>query len=144
MKINKSAWHYELITEGLFWLDGQLPSRSLCVYFWQVVWMLLKGVGVAMLVASPLVALAWSVAGYSPEALLMLVPYVVWAYIGATCLAMAVIFVFAGTVVLICEGVKLMVKKIGIKKSSSSPTSLVYNYIKAKKDKICPIIDFEG
>ena len=143
MRISRNTWHYEAVSDGLFWLDGVSPSRSLCLYFWQVVWALLKGVGVAMLVASPFVTMTWSVAAYSPEKLFMLVPYVVWAFTGALCLAMAAILVFAGIVALICEGVKLVVKKAIPKKANKSTPSLAYSYIKAKKDKICPIIDFE-
>lgn len=144
MKISRSTWHYNLIEDGLFWIGGWVPSKSLCIYFWQVVGMLLTGVVEIMAAVSPIVAIIGFGFDYLPEEMLWRVPYVLWACFGAICIGVAALFVFACTVALICEGVKLAVKKIWIKKPSSSSTDLVYSYIKAKKDKVCPILEFEG
>ncbi len=47
MKISKDSWHYKLISLAS---DKYSPhSRSLCTYFWQVVWSILKIIGITVL-----------------------------------------------------------------------------------------------
>ena len=57
MKVNKNSWHYRLLTGDIFGIQGVNSwnvSSSLCLYFWQVVFMLLWK-GVALFFLTPFV-----------------------------------------------------------------------------------------
>lgn len=57
MQVNKNSWHYKVLTERFCFMRGWYEwniSNSLCVYFWQVMFRLFLGVGLGLLVVSPL------------------------------------------------------------------------------------------
>ena len=144
MKVSRSAWHYEVVSEGLFWVDGWFPSKSLCKYFWQVVGMVLVGLGSIMLVVSPIVALLTFPFISGSEATLVLFLQLMWALVGGAVLAMIALLAFAGAVSLVFGGGRLILSKALSRSIKTKHPSIVYSYLKAKKDKVCPIIDFEG
>jgi len=141
MKISKNSWHYKMLTEKFFFADRWNPSRSLCLYFWQVMFRLAMGVFICMVVASPLVFLMVNVNGYLPETLGVAVA--IWALLGTFILAICGMIL----ILLFLTGVMYLVEKLKSryfpKKEYTPKESLIINYIKAKTDKVCPIIEFK-
>lgn len=151
MKISKDSWHYRTLTDGLFWLDGWVASNSLCLYFWQVFFRLLMGFGIAMVATSPLVFYIVGVMElYAPEhmaLILLLLPWVVCglvvSVVGGVIVAMlciGLVFYAIGSLLSWLWGVSPLNKYI--KKAENRP-SIIVEYVKAKKDKVCPILEFE-
>ena len=141
MIINKSSWHYETLTEDFFFVEGWNPSRSLCLYFWQVMFRLGMGVGICMMATSPLVFLMVEASGYLPETFGVVVA--LWGLMGC------VILILCGIafILLFLAGVMYLLKKLKSRyfpKKDDTPTeSLIVSYIKAKKNKICPMLEFK-
>ena len=145
MKVNKNSWHYKTITEETLGVGGcsqYFVSHSLCTYFWQVIAsILLKGT--LLLVILP--------AGLSLFVTLPLISLVGWLVTGSLVegdLGLIILFaeVLAVLIWLIVIGVDILRNKFNdyryVKESVDKGPSLVGQYIKAKKDKICPIIEF--
>jgi hypothetical protein len=139
MKISKNSWHYKLVNAkvlGQSFYDGYEISHSLCLYFWQVVksillivFLIVLGAGVGMLVVYPAAGLVgWMVTGvYIQDATIM---------IGAVVIALACVPVTAIITAIIWIKIDKMLR-------TNIPTpSLISSYIQAKKDKLCPVIEF--
>lgn len=132
MIINKNAWHYKVVCNTFCFMDGWGASNSLCLYFWQVVFRLLIALWMGLLCASPLVSLMtalWEVHTWW-GALLSIMGYVVIA---------CVLFVLASNLcVYIDEKYKA---KRGFRWADEP--NILWEYIKAKKAKVCPVLTFE-
>lgn len=134
MEISVDSWHYRLINK-LF----NEPSRSLCAYFWQLVLSLFLIALVVTLTASVLVFFSHVVMGVhydEPENFISLL-YV----IGAIVATMAGGFVIVGsmTAAAVFTG-----KAIDKRPDISLKTSIAKEYIKAKKQKVCPRLTFRS
>ena len=134
MKINKSSWHYRYMK----WVDEKhgglygFPPKNLCQYFWMFVWALLKipllfvitGLIVGGFLYVLLLGFAWPF--YTFEGLL--IPQ----FISFVCVCIAMIGLLSNFIYMRSE------------ESPDSVCSLAVNYLKAKKQKVCPIIKYEN
>ena len=123
MIINKHAWHYRM----LIWLNKK-PSPSLCAYFWQVV----------SAVAWPLIALC---------ATIYLVIYFTGIFAQLDWVQSALVFIFfVGLWNVMCVLFNIaayIAKQIGSGVSRSvKKNGLLSEYLKARKNKVCPLIEF--
>lgn len=134
MKINKQSIQYRAVNTVF-----KKPSNNLCVYFWQLLCTLTMGIGgVFTLWSTGYVAyLMWkqSTDGSMATFLLAFPGLAVMGVIGAI-IAMAIIYLVFLAITGVCIS-------IGFIKKSTYDNSVVKEYIKAKKDKICPRIEFE-
>lgn len=129
MKVSESSWHYKLV-DYFNWEH----SESLCFYFWQVVAGCLCTIGIFVvflmlmfiLISFPGVIVASKLFN-STEVLY----YITW--VGLSVL-------FWTSFVLIGVGFG---KFIEYKRNKKPSTNILFQYIKAKKSKICPVIEFE-
>lgn len=125
MKVNKNSWHYKILTERFCFMEGWYEcyiSGSLCLYFWQVMFRLFLGVGLGLLVVSPLFSWTIILLGLDPSVL------------GATGV-LVLIMGLTATSAAIYIGMEFIVSK-------EKEPNLVVEYIKSKKNKVCPIIEF--
>lgn len=136
MKVRKSSWHYRLWRVGRSNPDSE--PRDLCRYFWHI--MLLKVLVPAVIAGFVLLgvgALVWVIVRNPVEAAL------------ATSAASILVASVIGLVVLIkaTEPRRAAKKKAREFASATAPPkppkepSLLWEFIKAKKRKACPLID---
>jgi hypothetical protein len=138
MKVNTRSWHYS-IAEIVF----DYPSHSLCVYFWQVVWAMLLVPALCIILAAAIATIV---------VLLVLPIWQWWAgdvrslqIFSAMCwIALGLI---TRSIALESAGRKFntpwWATALTKRKENTKP-SLLAEYIRAKRDKICPRIDFTG
>jgi hypothetical protein len=119
MKIRKSAAHYKM-TAYIF----DYPSHSLCLYFWQSVWSVL-----VIFLFFPLVLLIVFLFALTPFISVFLEP------LRSAGFAAAIIEV------VMLVGFWLEYRKQTYPKKHQEPT-VIGEYIRAKKEKICPILEF--
>ncbi len=117
MKVKRNTWHYKFYR---FISDGR-PGRTtnLCAYFWKIVF----GLSIA------------TVLGAIALALIGLVGYAFYEF---TAIAFTVLL---GAVV--GFGFIFLCTRLNNAYQDSQP-GLVRLYLKAKKDKVCPLVEFEG
>ncbi len=126
MIVKKDSWHYKL-AEGI-WKETNIPEagNNLCKYFWMVVW-----AGFVLLV---------------PLALcLLLITVVVVAFYGDlyTSISTAILVIYFLSIFLLpIFAVNCFRDYFGENIEISTPT-ILSEYVKAKKNRICPMIDFE-
>lgn len=121
MKVKRSSWHYRLTTK--FSDDIEFYGRNLCRYFWRVVGSLcILFFGLLCLAALVLLASVW-----------FLDPF--WA--SNTIVAGFILL----AVFLPLLAISLLRWKFGIVRGPQ-PSPLIVEYLKAKKQKICPEIEF--
>ncbi len=154
MKISKNSWHYKMLKQGAFGcFNHYKPSNSLCLYFWQVafqigalfLWLPLMGfLFVSVFAVGPLLLVAtWFLAGElltSHEAMMQILPEMLAPLIAAGVIGL--ILYAAAIVAFSCAGLSILSKKIRANQVVDSKPSLVIEYVKAKKQKICPILEF--
>ena len=141
MKISTQSWHYKMVNK-IF----NYPSKSLCIYFWQIPYsaivcavcgivMLTVIVGmvgtVLVLLAQPVALNIWHVPVEDTLALGLL-STVVW---GAVFKGLNEHFSAASW--------NKVLFKVKTKPRKEKKPSLLLAYLKAKKDKVCPLIEFE-
>ena len=136
IEINTKSWHYRLIA----WQNGKVVNRGLCAYVRKVItsmiWLLIGVVGVTG------IAIA---VGY----ILVVSPVMIWL------MKFGVIQAYEDVVVpgLIGHGIWLFIvvsatisvysRKLKIRnKDKQKQQSVFIEYIKAKKKKVCPSIEF--
>lgn len=137
MNVSTSSWHYRLV-DGLGWVH----RKSLCLYFWQVVFAMLIAIALAILI---------------PVSLLIVVVFVP-ACVGKLIYSFFDIAAPASNLVRITYftltgyGLFLLVFVVALfelwlrqknKSAPKKPDGLLASYIKTKKQKICPVINFE-
>lgn len=132
MIIKKTSWHYKLLT----WLDFT-PNRSLCPYVRQI----LAALAIVVFLAVGAVAMFW-VFVWSPLHVLAALAGVV--SITPNQLAVGLIawaiYTLAGVII---GGKYMRVKYRERNPVVEKEPNIVVAYIKAKKDKICPTLNFE-
>lgn len=150
MKVNKNSWHYKALKNPTLGVGGVYSwdiSKSLCVYFWQVLGMILVKI-FALLVILPFLVGCLVV--------LPLTSLLGWINTGV------IVQQDLGFIALFVEGVALVLASFmfGVNKLKDiyksrengrdeealvdKEPSLLVEYIKAKKKKLCPIIEFVG
>ena len=142
MKFKKNSWHYRLNK-----YTGSEPSQgiSLCMYFWSTIFKALAVAGgcliVVVLLLSPvfLVAAIWTDLKYLDDLMDIATFFSVLGCIGLCGFYMSEYG--NDRIVSVSE----FVNKIESKptKAISKGTGLAVSFVKAKKQKICPLIEFE-
>lgn len=142
MNISKNSWHYRTIRNM-----NRIPSRSLCLYFWQVVLcsLFLYLIGPAILVLG-----GACIAGGLPLAIGGLLTHtadsdLLWNWIVMVkCWSVGVgalvgFFAVVWFIVSLWGYIKSKLSNVSIDKEPS----VLVSYVKAKKQKVCPIIEFK-
>jgi hypothetical protein len=159
MKLSKSSWHYKLNN----WYTYGVP-RNLCGYFWRTVWYTIT-VPITLILFIPYWLLCSvdvvdtdkeKITEVYPQALIIdMIVFVMFCMIrmwfnlsmeAKGFSAIALIFGILGWVIafgiLISSMVSSYQKKHKTKQKEKRPNILI-EYIKAKKNKYCPIIEWE-
>ena len=160
VNISKKSWHYRV---ARMILDGSSPSNSLCVYFWQV----LFGVLFSALVVAFLIAVV-VVLGCGLIKILILLSYpATWPYTDSSYvegLISAALWVIVAVYCLVNSRERfnkayrdmkyrdgylpwyfyMIIKPNDAKVASTKrkEPNLLVEFIKAKKSKVCPILEF--
>lgn len=133
MIIKKSSWHYKMIE----WF-GHTPSNSLCPYVRQILLGIALSVFMAAVAVAVFIVFVWNplhvlaalmgIVSITPNQLMVgLIGWAVWALLG----------IFVGG---------HWLRKWNRERNKSKPEkepNLIMAYIKAKKDKFCPSLDFQ-
>lgn len=157
MKVNKNSWHYKLMDYWDYEVIDQLlygNNVTLCQYFWNVVGAILQSVAFAAMIVVAIavfVFLAFAI-------IIAPINYLLTAYFGVPelmeGLGVVTIFIFwvllplaggieeymRGNIKGIPDWMRLVPKEI-VKKEKKP--NLAWEYIKAKKRKVCPLIQLE-
>lgn len=145
MKVNKNSWHYKLLTGDIFGIQGVNSwnvSSSLCLYFWQVVFMLLWK-GVALFFLTPFVINSLLILPLASIFGLITTGVIVQGDTGLTVLVMELIVIIV--FVIVWAGLSLytfLKDKTDLAEVVEKEPNLFVEYLKAKKNKLCPIIEF--
>jgi hypothetical protein len=121
MKIRKSAWHHRFYTFGFETYSETYQPVNLCSYFWRIVAGLCKSLLIAAVALGLLTIAAYALYTY---------PVVV---LGSAGFVMA--FIVVGTN-------WTRIKNFLCRTKVTSEPGLLRSYLKAKKDKVCPLITF--
>jgi Na+-transporting methylmalonyl-CoA/oxaloacetate decarboxylase gamma subunit len=134
MNISKQSWHYGVVSNKFCFMDGWWASNSLCLYFWQVVMRISFGFLLCLLAVSPLVLIMQIALGSSPTLL------------GVLGLIIGLLYIFVLLIfIVLCIGeVYRKVRRTFPHKEPKKPSepNILIEYIKAKKDKVCPMITY--
>lgn len=157
MKVNKNSWHYKLMDYWDYKVIDQLlygNNVTLCQYFWNVVGAILQSGGFAIMIV---VAIALFLALFF-GIVIAPINYLLTAYFGVPelmeGLGVVTIFIFwvflplaggieeylRGNIKGIPDWMRSTSKEI-VKKEKKP--NLAWEYIKAKKRKVCPLIQLE-
>ena len=121
MKVKRNSWHYRL--NDFLWNDLRWRGKNLCRYFWMTVWSVFVVMGILLSFGS----ICWALyTGLN-------------AYEAIVCL---IIVVWAGSMSLPFLAVAKFRHYVGENIELKTPNILI-EFIKAKKGKYCPMIDFE-
>lgn len=119
MKIRKSAWHYRFYTFGFeSYYEGRITA-NLCSYFWRTVWGMFKTLIIFAILSGIVIGLGsivYQFPFYSSSAVVALVILIVGSHYKW---------------------------RIPRRDSAKREPGLLRSYLKAKKDKVCPLIEFE-
>lgn len=154
MNINKNSWHFKLLDyfdhEVIFDLHYG-NSVSLCKYFWNVIGALLKvlatiGGGVVVTIMAGIVLYA-----FFGSLMYLLLPLTgpLFDYklyeVGVTILTFALCVAVVGGIIGTVNGdMKLVPNYLKRTKiADDKPPSLFLSWLKAKKDKVCPLVKLE-
>lgn len=136
----KKNWIYkynEWCTDNLFTIDDVNESKSICPYFWKTLWNLFPVNMLYILVAHlPAVTGVWIFKLETFEDLDGWVAF--YSSVVAGYLAI-VAFVIALLLIAIIMEISSRIKK----RNAGKQPSVIMEYIKAKKSKICPMIKWE-
>lgn len=145
MKISKDSWHYRMLTNRFMFLDGWYSyniSNSLCIYFWQVVFRFLGGAAAALTISAPIVLgldVATGVIQTIDNVVLQVLLHL-WAGLGIFTGLLAVVYSILIVLAFVAAGAEWASQRIPSKEKKKP--SLLASYIKAKKDKVCPMLEF--
>lgn len=133
MKISKKSWHYRFLRAQRY----AVPT-SLCPYFWAVVFEALK----MLVIGAILIALAAIVAMIlfvTPIGYMFDASWVTEKEMGASVAFWAMIIIMATV-----EGTRRFYRRLRQKRAATpKEPNIVTAYIKARKEKICPTLEFE-
>lgn len=145
MNISKNSWHYR-VCDWYSWV----PSNSLCLYFWQVVWACVLSfilipfaivfVGFMLLGVFPFIIGSTLTGNFHQDIHLMswYTILVSWS-VGAGIFAVIGV---AGLLKLLYDD-KIIFKNRKEKDVEKEP-NLVVEWVRAKKAKVCPVITFKN
>lgn len=139
IKINKNSWHYKVVNFGC--TSNNDISNNLCTYFWQFVrgcgigCALLLGVILFIVFASFVIGSLFVPLDVSEAVVAM----IIWIVI-ALSFKDVIIHHFGSDHWLKRDVFKNLKSKDG---QTNRKPSIIKEYLKAKKQKICPIIEFE-
>lgn len=145
IKISKSSWHYKLAKKSRFF---DTP-KNLCQYFWAVVW------GIALYVYKPILVLMWLYGAYIlyTNATVLTEPGVgvsvgIFAALCIVVLILSLIIAIGFLSLLVAYGIHTILQKnnwvLGSKKCDiNKKPNIAIEYIKAKKEKTCPLLTYE-
>ena len=134
MNIKTSSWHYRFVN----YMFTNVP-HSLCPYFWKVVWGLMIVTGISLLFLA---------ASFSTGMIILeffavnigLVATIAAPFVGIFAIVITiVVMVF---IAISWESMKTKLRNKKWSKSHENKPSLVGSYIKARKEKICPTLNF--
>lgn len=141
MNISKNSWHYRTIRNM-----NRTPSKSLCVYFWQVVMctfflyiftpIIFLVMGIAVAGAIPMLIGAIMTSTADAELHNWIVVVKCWSIGLGFIVALAAVVWF---IVSIWSYVGSKLSNFSV----DSEKGLLVSYVKAKKQKVCPIIEFK-
>jgi len=138
MKVDVNSWHYRMVCRM-----NMTPSKSLCVYFWQAVWCTFM---LCLVFPAILLFMLVGAVAFAP---IPLGDFILWVFgagvnidglnsyllrLGVGYAAIILMFVFW----ILCAYWEERRIKIVEKKEDG----IFVSYVKAKKSKICPIIEF--
>ena len=131
MKISKNSWHYRFIQA-----TGEIPKHGLCDYVWQV----LKPLGVLAILFIIAVIVTFPIG----ETIITQMSVAPVGNHWLTYLASAIVGLIAGTVIVIVSAIFVVCAcNLKDKVFTNNKNGVTMSYIKAKKEKSCPIIEFE-
>lgn len=150
MIISKNSWHYKLLTDKMFGFFNPVfydmdISRSLCIYFWQVILVIALRILLAIIVISPLhVLLAFGLDGHVVTGSGILdIFFFINFLTGLIVSGLLGLSIVLGSLKLIYWKIEeYLPEKKKQEKKPKQPNILV-EYIKAKKEKVCPMIEFK-
>ena len=130
MKVKSDSWHYKWLRFAR-WDEWDMP-KSLCTYFWSVVLLAPLKIGalvavIVILVGGPLVTLVNWIYPFLSEKM---------AHVPLAILYVELICILIFCLIFIKE-------KLEEKLSKRKKTTLLGSYLSAKKQKICPLINYE-
>lgn len=145
MKVNKNSWHYRLLTGDIFGIQGVNywnVSSSLCLYFWQVVFVLLwKGVALFFLI--PFVINALLIMPLVSTLGVITTGVMLQEDTGLIILVIELIVIIGFVITWAELSLYTFLKdKTDLAEVVEKEPNLFVEYIKAKKNKLCPIIEF--
>ncbi len=133
MKIKTDSWHYQLMKN----LGMSVYSRTnLCSYIRGLLMALLT---LPMTILSPLIlylVMPLKLVTITSWQAIILFLLIVWGVVGAG----IIVLIVAGSIVYLICGV---IDVVNLPTIHLPKNNIVIQYIKAKKQKICPIIEFE-
>lgn len=139
MIISRDSWHYKLVDAFL-----DRPSKSLCAYFWQVLFFSF----VCLVLAIFACTMVWLLVVLPLFALLWALPVHGFEYAISDSYAHQSMFMY-GLSIAIIEAIVFaiflifwIIKKLTYKSYRIMP-EFVSEYVKAKKEKVCPRITFK-
>lgn len=142
MKISKDSWHYKALTQKLLLIDGKSKyqvSKSLCGYFWQMVWRIASVFGIYAFALSPLVFWATLLLEIPDQGFL----HVALTFFGVFASCFYAFFGIAWVCVVLLENViNPLVDKLSLRRHGDKQPNIFTEYVKAKKDKVCPVLEF--
>lgn len=137
LKFKRSSLHYRFVRK--FWSH---PSTSLCKYVWQFIFSVIGAITCILMAAMitfifvlvPIghILTAAGIYDFGVEWKDALLPYIVWSCIMAT-----------GVGALIVRGIREYKWRNRHKVKPEKEPNLFVEFVKAKKEKVCPIIKFE-
>lgn len=156
MKISKQSWHYRIVRHGVFGgffeTNPSAVKRTLCAYFWQVVWRLIEIlVWIPFLVGGVIFCMTGGVICLWQHFFVLsggndlTSVFQIFGVIGAaiwTFLFFSLLFAFYFGVL----HPRLLAFKEKRKDDGNcdhKEPGLIASYLKAKKQKICPMLEFK-
>lgn len=120
MEISEDSWHYKVYEFG-FAGHGWPPRRTnLCSYFWRVVW------------------------GFTLGTLMAIAAALVLGLVGAALYKFTFITLTTLGVIAVLIGIGVAYDRRPYKEKVKVEPGLLRLYLRAKKEKVCPLIEFEG
>lgn len=150
MNISRNSWHYRMAD---FMLDffGKSPSNSLCIYFWQVVlspFLIVAGVAILLFALTAILfVFLYGFGAFFNDMLasMKILPAIFHQLPGVFNYRAVVTSVIIDTLLVLVIAYNTYFKHRWVSNKSDEPkeTNFVFAYVKAKKQKICPFINFK-
>jgi len=148
MEFNTQSWHYWVLMDGFkaSIYRGNFKV-SLCKYFWMVVWSVLVTTLAVLLGTFFVSVLSIIVLAPIVSSISFYLGFGTLSIFGTVGVSTWILFVFSGLYVMnqLLDWCKDLFKWLRYKNyvREQAPKGLVGQYLKAKKDKVCPIIEFK-